>query len=143
MRINERGLDIIRKTEGLRLKAYLCPAGIPTIGYGHTSGVKLGQSCTRAQAEAWLIEDSSLAGKCVERSCKAPLSENQFSALVSFVFNLGCGAFSKSTLLKKLNARDYEGAASEFPRWNKDDKGKPLKGLTSRRAMEKALFVTV
>lgn len=106
--INEAGLQLIKGFEQLSLRAYLCPAGIPTIGWGHTAGVRMGQQISVEMAEAFLHADLAEAEGTVERLVTVPLSDNQFSALVSFVFNLGVGAFAKSTLLKLLNAGRFE-----------------------------------
>lgn len=133
------GINIVKFYEGLRLQAYLCPAGIPTIGYGHTKGVKLGDTCTREQAEKWLETDFFTAKQEVKAVVKVPLKENQLDALASFVFNLGARKFSQSTLLKKLNAGDYSGAAAEFDKWVFAGKVK-LNGLVKRRASERQLF---
>jgi len=133
------GLDIVKEAEGLRLSAYLCPAGIPTIGYGHTKGVKLGDTCTKEQAEKWLENDFFTAKQDVKAVVKVPLKENQLDALASFVFNLGVRKLIQSTLLKKLNAGDYNGAAAEFDKWVFAGKVK-LNGLIKRRAKERQLF---
>lgn len=133
------GLDIVKEAEGLRLSAYLCPAGIPTIGYGHTKGVKLGDTCTKEQAEKWLENDFFTAKQEVKAVVKVPLRENQLDALASFVFNLGVRKLIQSTLLKKLNAGDYNGAAAEFDKWVFAGKVK-LNGLIKRRAKERQLF---
>lgn len=133
------GLDIVKEAEGLRLSAYLCPAGIPTIGYGHTKGVKLGDTCTREQAEEWLEDDFYMAKHDVKAVVRVPLKENQLDALASFVFNLGVRKLIQSTLLKKLNAGDYSGAAAEFDKWVFAGKVK-LNGLIKRRARERKLF---
>ena len=133
------GLDIVKEAEGLRLSAYLCPAGIPTIGYGHTKGVKLGDTCTREQAEKWLENDFFTAKQEVKAVVKVPLKENQLDALASFVFNLGVRKLIQSTLLKKLNAGDYSGAAAEFDKWVFAG-GVKLNGLVKRRAKERQLF---
>jgi len=139
---NEAGKDIIRQSEGLRLTAYLCPAGKLTIGYGHTGpDVKTGMTITEDQANALLSQDLVTAEKAISGAVSVTITDNQFSALVSFVFNLGAGNFLGSTLLKKLNANDIFGAADEFPRWNKVN-GKVLAGLTRRREAEKALFLS-
>lgn len=138
------GKDIIKKWEGLRLKAYLCPAGVPTIGYGHTYNVKMGQTISMAQAELFLDHDYQDAEEQVLSLVKVPLTENQLGALTSFVFNLGSGNLRISTLLKKLNLGDYRGAAEQFGVWNKARvKGVmvALDGLTKRRADEKNLFL--
>lgn len=133
------GLDIVKEAEGLRLSAYLCPAGIPTIGYGHTKGVKLGDTCTKEQAEKWLENDFFTAKQDVKAVVKVPLKENQLDALASFVFNLGVRKLTQSTLLKKLNAGDYSGAAAEFDKWVFAGNVK-LNGLIKRRAKERKLF---
>lgn len=140
MRVSTPGLNIIKSSEALRLRAYLCPAGIPTIGWGHTRGVKVGDMCTHLQAEQFLREDCRDAERAVNARVKVPLTQNQFDALVSFVFNVGGGAFASSTMLRKLNAGDYAGAAEQFPRWNKSG-GKVLRGLTLRRERERSLFL--
>lgn len=138
------GKDIIKKWEGLRLKAYLCPAGVPTIGYGHTYNVKMGQTISVAQAELFLDHDYQDAEEQVLSLVKVPLTENQLGALTSFVFNLGAGNLSRSTLLRKLNQGDYRGAAEQFGAWNKarvNGVMVALDGLTKRRADEKNLFL--
>ena len=135
------GKELIKKWEGCKLVAYLCPAGIPTIGYGHTKDVKLGDLCTQEQAEEWLREDMQEAEVGIKRCLTIPISRNQMEALVSFVFNLGIGNLRQSTLLKYLNQGEYEQAANQFVRWNKS-KGQVLEGLTNRRLDEKQLFLT-
>lgn len=141
MKTNDAGIELIKKFEGLYLKAYQDPIGIWTIGYGHTGGVKAGQKITAAEAEALLRVDLLTAEGDVARLVKVPLTPNQHAALVSFAFNLGGGNLAKSTLLKRLNAKDYLGAANEFPKWNKAG-GKILSGLVKRRAAEQRLFLT-
>jgi lysozyme len=137
--INEKGLGIIKAHEGLKLDAYLCPAGVPTVGFGCTTNVKLGMRITEQEALRRLQDDLEPAEQCVERSVEVGLSDNEFSALVSLVFNIGCRAFQGSTLLRKLNAGDRDGAALEFHRWNRGG-GRVLNGLTTRRAAEAQLF---
>lgn len=139
MKISINGIDLIKRFEGCRLTAYKCPSGVYTIGYGHTNGVKKGQRITQAQAEAYLREDVAKFENGVNKYVSAPLTQNQFDALVSFTYNCGLGAFKNSTLLKKLNAKDYEGAGKELLRWNKAN-GVVLDGLKRRRNAEKALF---
>jgi lysozyme len=139
-KIGNRGLDIIKASEGLRLKAYLCPADVWTIGWGHTKGVMEGDTCTISQADAFLREDCADAEWAVNHLVKVPITQNQFDALVSFTFNLGTGSLEKSTLLKKLNSCDYVGAASQLHRWTKAG-GKELAGLVKRRAAEYDLFM--
>lgn len=138
-------LTLVRKAEGLRLDAYLCPAGKWTIGYGHTGPeVKKGLKWTADKAEQTLIADMLDAAKAVDSLCRVPITLNHRGALSSFVFNLGRGALSGSTLLKLLNAGDYTGAADQFTKWvyAKVD-GVPVKlpGLVTRREGEKALFL--
>lgn len=139
MRVNQEGLDLIKRFESLRLKSYLCPAGVWTIGYGHTRGVTPGIVITEAEAERLLREDIEPCERAVSSACKVPLTSAQFSALVSLVFNIGAGAFSKSTLLKLLNQGQYSEAEKQFKRWNKAG-GRELPGLTRRRAAEAELF---
>jgi len=141
MKISEKGLNLIKQFEGLRLEAYLCSAGVPTIGYGHTRGVKLGQTITQEQADAFLSEDIHEFELAVQRLVFVPITQNQFDALVSFVFNVGIGNLKKSTLLKKLNEGDVVGAANEFNKWVFAG-GKKLKGLQRRRDKERLLFLT-
>lgn len=151
MKISQKGLALIREFEGLRLKSYLDSVGVPTIGYGHTKNVKLGMVCTTQQAEAWLLEDVETFEKLVNQNVKVPLTQGQFDALVSIVFNVGPGGRHKSgiikltdgqpsTLLRKLNAKDYAGAADAFLSW-KYAGGKVLAGLERRRAAERRLFL--
>lgn len=140
MKISKKGLDLIKTFEGLGLKAYKDSVGILTIGYGSTgSHVKPGMVITIEQAEELLKQDMSRFEKGVNDLVKVPLTQNQFDALVSFSFNLGLGNLKSSTLLRKLNASDYSGAASEFLRWNRAG-GKVLNGLTRRRQAEKDMF---
>lgn len=147
MAINKEALDLIKRFEGFRSKAYLDPVNVLTIGYGHTnlSGYppKITPSSTISEAEASKLLERVLEDvyeKAVDRNVKVPLNENQRGALVSFTYNLGEGNLKKSTLLKKLNAKDYAGAAAEFPKWNKAG-GKVLKGLVRRREAEQKLFL--
>src|SRR5574340_1314077 len=136
--------SIIKKHEGLRLTAYPDPAsgGFPfTVGYGHTRNVHQGDVITQAQAEHYLDEDMGDAYACIDHSVTVPLDYRQRDALCSFVFNIGCSAFQKSTLLRMLNAGDFTGAAAQFPRWNKGA-GKVMPGLVKRRGEERALFLT-
>ena len=139
MQISKAGLDLIKQFEGLYLKAYRCPAGVPTIGYGHTAGVAMGQTITQQQADDYLRRDVRQFERAVARLVTVPLTQGQFDALVSFSFNLGEGALAQSTLLRLLNAGDYAGAGLEFERWNKAG-GRVLPGLVRRRAAERALF---
>jgi len=141
MGVNAEGLAIIKQHEGLRLTAYYCPAGVLTIGYGHTgSDVTPGRRIDEATAEALLIGDVARFEQVVRESVKVPLNENQFSALVSFVYNIGPGAFQKSSLLRFLNLGEYTVAANQFGNWVFAGKRR-LAGLEKRRAAEKALFL--
>lgn len=141
MHISEAGLDLIKQFEGLRLEAYLCPAGVWTIGYGSTNGVYEGMKITQEQAEERLRQDCRIAEACVNDCVAVPLKQGQFDALVSFTFNLGNDAFRRSTLRRKVNAQDWEGAANEFMRWIYAG-GKPLEGLRRRRFAEKKMFAS-
>jgi lysozyme len=145
MQTSEQGLYLIRHSEGLWLIAYLCPAGVWTIGYGHTKGVKKGDTCTREQAEAWLLEDVRDAIASIEAMVTVPLTQGQMDALVSFVFNFGAEKFRISTLLRLLNQGLYPLAAAQFSRWINGTNPKTglrevMPGLVKRRAAEKALF---
>ena len=139
--VNEAGLALIREFEGCRLDAYLCPAGIPTIGYGATGpDIRMGMVWTQEQADARLVEDLARFADGVERLVEVDLSDNQFAAIVSFAFNVGLGALRDSTLLRKLNAGDYLGAADQLPRWARAG-GRIMPGLSRRRLAERALFL--
>lgn len=146
MKTSQDGINLIKHFEGFRTKAYLDSVGVPTIGYGHTKGVKMGMIITETKAEELLREDLSYFEKKVSELVKVPLTQNQFDALVSFTFNLGEGNLKKSTLLKKLNGLVYtnnkllEEVADEFLKWNKAG-GKVLSGLTKRRLAEKMMFL--
>lgn len=140
MKTSSNGRALIREYEGEKLTAYVCPAGVLTIGVGHTgSDVTRGLTITKAQSDSLLVADLAKFEAAVAAAVKVPLTQNQFDALVSFAFNVGAGALRSSTLLKLLNARDYAGAAAQFGRWNKGG-GRVLPGLTKRRAAEAALF---
>lgn len=132
-------LKLVKFSEALRTRAYLDTGNVPTIGWGHTGGVKLGDTCTRYQAEAWIAQDILSAVRDVEKLVSVPLNQNQFDALVSFVFNIGGSQFRTSTLRRLLNDGLYTQAAAQFPRW-KFDNGKVQPGLVVRRDSERALF---
>lgn len=138
--------NLIKHFEGCSLEAYADPAtgAEPwTIGYGHTGPeVHPGMTITQDEADALLREDAEKVAKQITPMVHVPLSQEEFDALVCFVFNVGIGNFAKSTLLKKLNAGDYEGAANELPKWNKAA-GKVMAGLTRRRNAERDLFNAV
>lgn len=141
-KINDAGLGIIMRFEGCKLKSYKCPAGIWTIGYGHTGAdVYEGLVITQAQAERLLVKDLEKFCKAVGDMVKVDITENQFSALVSLCFNIGAGALTKSTLMRRVNASDFHAAAAQFDLWNKAG-GKVLEGLCKRREAERLLFET-
>src|SRR5690606_24208153 len=125
-----------------RAKAYQDTGGVWTIGYGTTDPTVAFEdnTITEDEAEQWLANDLAEAEAAVRVHTKIELTQEMFDALVSFVYNVGPTAYKKSTLLKKLNKGDYLGAADEFPRWNKDN-GKVVRGLTIRRAKERAMFL--
>ena len=140
MKISQTGIDLIKKFEGCRLNAYLDAVGVPTIGYGSTEGVQMGDTITQEEAETLLLKDLERFEAGVTRLVKVPIDQNAFDALVSFSFNLGLGALQGSTLLKLVNAGDAPGAAREFAKW-KHAGGKILPGLVARRAAESELFM--
>ena len=142
MKTSQRGLDFIAEHEGCELTAYPDPGsgGEPwTIGVGHTGGVSPGDTCTTAQALHWLAEDVAEAEAAIARLVKVELTQDQFDALTSFIFNLGAGNFAGSTLLKMVNAGNFDGATGQFVRWDRAA-GRVMAGLTKRRLAEAALF---
>ena len=142
MKISEKCIDLVKHFESCFLQAYKCPAGVWTIGYGHTGkSVTEGLKITGEEAEIILKSDLDISEEVVNKLILVKLSQHQFDALVSFTFNCGIDAFRTSTLLKKLNLEDFTGAANEFPRWCKA-KGKVLGGLLRRRKSERHLFLT-
>ena len=146
MIVNDAARRLIMEAEGLRLEAYLCPAGVPTIGYGHTGDVRIGDRITEHQAEVIFEYDLFRYERGVTKLAPK-LNANQFSALVSFAFNCGLEALAKSTLLKEANAGRILNAANEFGKWvhATTPKGEKvvLPGLVKRRAAERALFLQV
>lgn len=149
--VNAATLNLIKSFESCRLQAYLDSKGIPTIGWGHTQGVQMGQTCTQAQADAWLVADIHEAEAIVRSAVTVPLTDNQFGALVSFVYNIGGGrkgvkdglvelvGGGQSRLLKYVNSGDFENAAQQFKKWVRSG-GMVLAGLARRRDAEEALF---
>lgn len=145
MHISPSGIDLICNFEGKRLTAYDDGVGVWTIGFGTTAypngmKVKKGDTCTEAQAKAYMAHDLKKFETAVNNAVTVPLSQNQFDALVSLAYNIGTNAFSKSTLVKKLNANDNRAAADQFDVWVNAG-GKRMQGLVNRRAKEKALFL--
>jgi lysozyme len=133
-------LPVSKRYESLRLKAYLCPAKVWTVGYGATgAGIGPGTVWTEAQAEQNLRERFTKIGAQVDALVKVPLTAKQRAALALLIDNIGIGAFGKSTLLRLLNAGNYKGAAAQFDRWNRGG-GRVLPGLVKRRAEERRLF---
>ena len=139
MTYSKTGIQLTERFEGCRLAAYPDTGGVWTIGYGHTHGVHEGMTCTREQAEAWLREDIQAAADAVNRLVSVLLKQSEFDALVDFVFNLGSGAFARSTMLEDLNAGNFAAAALQFPLWDRDA-GRVLAGLLHRRLAEEAEF---
>lgn len=143
MRMSEGGLDnLLKKFEGCRLKAYRCPAGILTVGYGHTSAagglsVKEGMTISQAKAEELLRDDLGKYEQPVMELVKVELTQNQFDVLVDFAYNAGVGNLKNSTLLKKVNAGDFDAVPDELMKWTKGG-GKVLPGLVRRRQAESA-----
>jgi len=139
MKISIEGLSLIKKFEGCELNSYKCAAGVPTIGYGSTHGIQMGMSISKARAEELLLEDISKFEDIVDKSVTVALDQHQFDALVSWTFNLGGGNLNSSTMLKVINAGDYEDVPEQIKRWNKAN-GKVLEGLIRRREAEALLF---
>ena len=145
MHVSPSGVDLICNFEGLRLKAYDDGVGVWTIGFGTTKypngiRVKKGDTCTLDQAKAYMQNDLKSFEQTVNNTVKVPLNQNQFDALVSLAYNIGTNAFSKSTLVKKLNSNDIRGAADQFDLWVNAG-GESMQGLVNRRTVEKALFL--
>ncbi|MGC5777597.1 lysozyme [Methylobacterium sp. NFXW15] len=141
MKTNNSGVDLIRQFEGCELHAYKCPAGVLTIGYGHTGNdVTPGLTITAQRAVELLQLDLARFERAVAAALRVPVTANQFSALVSLAYNIGAAALSKSTLIRRLNAGKTQEAADQFVVWNKAG-GRVLAGLTRRREAERALFL--
>lgn len=145
MQISFNGIEALKKYEGFKQVAYKDTGDVWTIGYGstHILGrlVQQGDIVSVAEATEQLVTDLAWAQTGVNQLVKVPLKQTQFDALVSFIYNIGEEAFMKSTLLRKLNSRDYSGASREFPRWNKDN-GRIIRGLVVRREKEQDMFDT-
>jgi len=145
MKVNQAGIDLVKAFEGCKLTAYLCPAKIPTIGFGATfyqdgTKVKLGDKITQAQADELLKHHLDTFAERIITYFKKPLNDNQFSAVLSFSYNLGTGALKSSNLLKKINANPADQTIrEEFLKW-KYAGGKILPGLERRRIAESKLY---
>ena len=146
MSVSNKGVDLICEFEGEQLIAYDDGVGVWTIGFGtikYPNGVRVkkGDTCTLDQAKEYMRHDLIEFEHTVNSSVKVPLNQNQFDALVSLAYNIGSNAFKSSTLVKKLNAGDYQGAADQFNVWVNAG-GKRMQGLVNRRDREKLLFLS-
>lgn len=141
MKPSSRCIDFIKTFEGYSEKAYLCPAGIATIGYGTTENVRMGDTVTKEQACSLLLEDVIDASAAIDSMVHADLAQHQYDALCSFVYNVGPEAFRKSTLLLLINGAKHSAAevGAQFDRWTRGG-GKILSGLVRRRAGERAMY---
>lgn len=146
--VRKTTINLVKRYEGFRSNAYMDTHGLPVIGYGQSKingkRVRMGHYVSRAKADAELARELYQIQRLVLSRVKVRLTPNQLSALTSLVYNAGSGILTKSTLIRKLNAGDYAGAAREFPRWNKAHQGGrlvPLAGLTKRRLAEQRLFL--
>jgi len=139
MNISQEGLSLIKKFEGCELEAYKCAAGVLTIGYGSTKGVKEGDTITQEEADKLLLHEMNEYEGYINDSVTVDLKQNQFDALVSWVFNLGPANLKASTMLKVLNNKEYDDVPAQIKRWNKAG-GKVLQGLIRRREAEALLF---
>ena len=139
MNISQEGLGLIKKFEGCELEAYRCAANVLTIGYGSIKGVKEGDTITQEEADSLLLHEMDEYEGYINDMVNADLKQNQFDAMVSWVFNLGPSNLQASTLLKVLNSKDYEGVPSQIKRWNKAG-GQVKQGLIRRREAEALLF---
>ena len=139
MKTSKEGISLLKKFAGCKLEAYLDAVDVPTIAYGRTKEVQMGDTCTQQQAEDWLEEELVEYEGYVEKAVTVPLEQNQFDALVSWTYNLGPSNLNKSTALKLLNMSEYDGVPAQLKRWNKAG-GKVLDGLVRRREAEALLF---
>ena len=140
MNVSKVGVDLIKRFEGCKLIAYQDSVSVWTCGWGSTGpDIHIGTMWTQEQADKRLMDHLELVEGCIERSVKVPLNQNQFDALACWIYNLGCGNFQASTLLKKLNAGDYAAVPDQIRRWNRAGTN-VLAGLTKRREAEAALF---
>lgn len=140
MKFNDKGLKLIMEFEGFRSTAYKDQGGVLTIGYGHTDNVYPGASISLQDAKDLLSKDINYKVSIIRSYITQELNDNQFSALVSFAYNLGTGALKGSTLLKLVNEGNFELASEQFERWDRVD-GKEVNGLFRRRIAERDLFL--
>ena len=139
MKPSDACVGLVKQFEGFSATAYQCPAGVWTVGYGTTENVEAGDTVTPEEAESLLAGDLMAASKAIDELVDVPLTQNQYDALTSFVYNVGREALRKSTLLRLLNGKNFAGAAKQFQRWNKGG-GQVLPGLIRRREAERELF---
>lgn len=139
MKISQEGISLIKKFEGCELEAYKCAAGVWTYGWGSTKGVKEGDKITQEEADKLLVEEMSEYEGYVNELVKVDLKQNEFDALVSWVYNLGPNNLSSSTLLQRLNNKDWDDVTNQIKRWNKAG-GEVKQGLVRRREAEALLF---
>ena len=139
MKISEEGIALIKKFEGCKLEAYLDAVDVPTIAYGRTKDVKIGDICTQQQAEDWLEEELVEYEGYVNEAVKVELTQPQFDSLVSWTYNLGPSNLNRSSMLRVLNTSDYDNVPEQIMRWNKAG-GRVLPGLVRRREAEAEMF---
>tara|TARA_B110001452_G_C15207901_1_gene419006 strand:+ start:528 stop:971 length:444 start_codon:yes stop_codon:yes gene_type:complete len=139
MKTSEEGISLIKKFEGCKLEAYLDAVDVPTIAYGRTKDVKIGDICTQQQAEDWLEEELVEYEGYVNEAVKVELTQPQFDSLVSWTYNLGPSNLNRSSMLRVLNASDYDNVPEQIMRWNKAG-GRVLAGLVRRREAEAEMF---
>ncbi len=140
MKIGPEGIALIQSFESCKLQAYMpTPNDVPTIGWGTTDDVSMGDTCTQEEADAWFLEDLEWVQECLDANIHVPITQHETDALASLCYNIGCEQFKKSTLVRLINESNFEDASLQFLRWDKQN-GKPLAGLTRRREAEKLLF---
>lgn len=139
MKPSQACVDLVKSFEGFRATAYKCPAGVWTIGYGTTENVQPGDTITEAEAEQMLSDDLLSASTAVDELVEVDLTQNEYDALVSFIYNVGREAFRNSTLLRMINSGDKETCGPQFLRWNKAG-GNAFAGLSRRRESEREMF---
>ena len=139
MNISQEGISLIKKFEGCELEAYYDAVNVLTIAYGRTKLVKAGDTCTQEQADAWLEEELHEYGGYVNNAVKVDLTQNQFDSLTSWTYNLGPSNLNSSTMLVKINEKDWDEVPNQIKRWNKAG-GNVLKGLIRRREAESLLW---
>ena len=139
MRISTVGVDLIKEFEGCKLEAYQCSADVWTIGYGHTRHVSKGDTISQDQADKYLLDDIAWVEVHCDRLITVPLNQHQHDAIVSWCYNLGCGNLRASTMLRVINAGEFDKVSEQIVRWDNVN-GQPVAGLTRRRSAEAVLF---